>query len=63
MAKMKTKFPSVEIDGKRYFLLREDALNEMLEEIEDRHDNRVCDEREKEENISLSELKKALEHV
>lgn len=63
MAKTKTKFPSVDIDGKKYFLLREDVLNEMLEEIEDRHDNRVCDERESDESISLSELKKVLEHV
>ncbi len=59
----KTKFPSVDIDGRKYFLLREDVLNEMLEEIEDRHNNKVCDERETEENISLSELKKALKHV
>lgn len=57
------KFPSVDIEGKKYFLLREDVLNEMLEEVEDKHDNRVCDERESDESISLSEFKKVLENV
>ena len=58
--KVMKEFTPLKLEGKSYYILPESVFQEMLELIEDIHDNKVCDERMDEKGISLTEFRKRI---
>ncbi len=54
------EIPILKLNGKRYYILPEELFKEILELLEDLHDDKVCDAREKEESIPLEVFKALL---